>query len=117
MGCFVNIGLFWFEVLGFFVGVVEMVCGVLIILGLVMCFVFVFLIIVMFVVIVLIKVFILLGYDVGIFYMFLILCYGFWSMVYEVCNDFCMLFVCLYLLIVGVGLWLLDYVWCGCWIV
>ncbi len=78
-----------------FVGVVEIVCGFLLVLGLFTRFAAISLIINMMVAIVSTKIPILLSK-------------GFWSMAHEARTDFSMLFGCLFLLIVGGGKASLD---------
>src|SRR5271163_2724986 len=93
---------------GPFVGIVEIVCGSLIILGLFTRLAAVPLIIVMIVAIASTKVPILLGHDFWIFHVPKLPRYGFWSMLHEARTDFVMLLACLYLLIEGGGAWSLD---------
>ena len=107
-GRFQAIGIPWPEVLGPFVGVVEIVCGALLILGLLTRLATIPLIIVMIVAIVSTKIPLLLGHDFLIFHVPRAGRYGFWSMLHEARTDFCMLLGCLYLLIVGGGGWSLD---------
>jgi uncharacterized membrane protein YphA (DoxX/SURF4 family) len=109
-GRFATIGIPWPDVMGPFVGVVETICGALIILGLLTRFAVIPLIIVMIVAIVSTKIPILLGHKFLIFNLPHLSRYGFWSMAHEARTDFCMLLGCLYLLIVGSGGWSLD-VW------
>ena len=94
--------------MGPFVGVVETICGALIILGLLTRVAAVPLIIIMIVAIVSTKIPILLGYDFWIFNVPKLPRYGFWSMLHEARADFCMLLGSLYLLIEGGGKWSLD---------
>lgn len=95
--------------MGPFVGVVETVCGALIILGLVTRLAAVPLIIIMIVALVSTKLPILLGHDVGMFHLAQdIKRTGFWSMMHEARADLTMLFGCVYLLIVVAGRWSLD---------
>lgn len=107
-GRFAKIGLPWPDMLASFVGVVETVCGALIILGLATRFAAIPLIIVMLVAIVSTKIPLLVGQDVWIFHVQAMPRYGFWSMAHEARNDFCMLLGCVYLLITGAGQWSLD---------
>jgi uncharacterized membrane protein YphA (DoxX/SURF4 family) len=102
-GRFQAIGIPWPEVLGPFVGVVEIVCGALLIPGLLTRLAAIPLIIVMLVAIVSTKIPILLGHDFLIFNLPHLGRYGFWSMLHEARTDFCMLLGALYLLIVGGG--------------
>jgi uncharacterized membrane protein YphA (DoxX/SURF4 family) len=107
-GRFAKIGLPWPEFLGTFVGVFELTCGLLIVLGLLTRLACIPLIIVMVVAIVSTKLPMWLGHDFGIFHVAKLARYGFWSMAHEARNDFCMLLGCIYLLIVGGGRWSLD---------
>jgi putative oxidoreductase len=107
-GRFQAIGIPWPEVLGPFVGLVEIACGALLILGLLTRLAAIPLIIIMIVAIVSTKIPILLGHDFLIFNVPHLGRYGFWSMLHEARADLCMLLGCLYLLIVGGGGWSLD---------
>lgn len=94
--------------MGPFVGTVEIICGALIILGLLTRLAAIPLILIMIVAIVSTKVPILLGHDFWIFHMPKLPRYGFWSMAHEARADFCMLLGALHLLIEGGGRWSLD---------
>jgi uncharacterized membrane protein YphA (DoxX/SURF4 family) len=107
-GRFADIGIPYPEVMGPFVGVVETICGALIIVGLVTRLAAIPLIIIMIVAIISTKVPILLGHDFWIFHLPKLPHYGFWSMLHESRADFCMLLGSLYLLIEGGGAWSLD---------
>ena len=107
-GRFANIGIPYPELMGPFVGVVEIVCGTLIILGLFTRLAAIPLIVIMIVAIVSTKVPILLGHDFWIFHLPKLSRYGIWSMLHEARTDFCMLLGSLYLLIAGAGAWSLD---------
>ncbi len=107
-GRFANIGIPYPELMGPFVGVVETVCGALIILGLLTRLAAIPLIIVMIVAILSTKIPILLGHDFWIFHVPKIARYGFWSMMHEARDDFAMLLGSIYLLIEGGGAWSLD---------
>ncbi|HSY45882.1 MAG TPA: DoxX family protein [Steroidobacteraceae bacterium] len=107
-GRFAAIGIPWPEVLGPFVGVVETVCGALIIAGLLTRLAAIPLVIVMIVAIISTKIPILLGRPFLGFSLPHLARYGFWSMQHEARADLCMLLGCLYLLIVGSGAWSLD---------
>jgi uncharacterized membrane protein YphA (DoxX/SURF4 family) len=96
------------EVMGPFVGTVEIVCGTLIILGLLTRLAAIPLIVIMVVAIVSTKVPIWAGHDIGIFHTPKLARYGFWSMAHEARDDFLMLLGSLYLLIAGAGAWSLD---------
>ena len=107
-GRFANIGIPYPEAMGPFVGTVEIVCGSLIILGLLTRLAAIPLIVLMVVAIVSTKLPIWAGHDVWIFHMPKIARYGFWSMAHEARDDFLMLLGSLYLLIAGAGAWSLD---------
>ncbi len=107
-GRFANIGIPYPELMGPFVGAAEIVCGALIILGLLTRLVSIPLIIIMIVAIVSTKVPILLGHDFWIFHLPKLARYGFWSMMHEARADFDMLLGSIYLLIEGGGAWSLD---------
>jgi putative oxidoreductase len=107
-GRFANIGIPFPQIMGPFVGVVETICGALIILGLFTRLAAVPLIIIMIVAILSTKVPILLGHDFSIFHLPKLPRYGFWSMMHEARADFDMLLGSLYLLIEGAGVWSLD---------
>jgi putative oxidoreductase len=108
-GRFTKIGIPFPDVLGPFVGYVEIVCGSLIILGLLTRLAAIPLIVVMIVALVSTKLPILLGHDVWIFHLASdIKRTGFWSTMHESRADLTMLLGCIYLLIVGAGRWSLD---------
>jgi len=107
-GRFATIGIPWPAVMGPFVGILEMTCGALIVVGLLTRLAAVPLLVVMLVAIVSTKVPILLGHDFWIFHLPHVSRYGFWSMAHEARTDFCMFLGCLYLLIVGGGAWSVD---------
>jgi len=108
-GRFAKIGIPWPEVMGPFVGGVELVCGLLVLLGLLTRLAVVPLIITMCVALVSIKVPILLGQEVLGFSLRPLPRYGFWSMMHESRNDICMLLGAIFLLVVGAAKWSLDY--------
>ena len=107
-GRFANIGIPYPNLMGPFVGVVQIVCGVLIILGLFTRIAAIPLIAIMIVALVSTKIPILLGRDFWIFHVPTISRYGFWSMLHEARADLDMLLGSLYLLIEGAGVWSLD---------
>ncbi len=82
-GRFVNIGIPYPEMMGPFVGIVEIVCGALIIIGLFTRLAAIPLIIIMVVAIISTKVPIWLGHDFWIFHLTKLARYGFWSMAHE----------------------------------
>src|ERR1700730_4316112 len=105
-GRFAKIGIPFPDIMGPFVGVVETVCGLLVILGLFTRLAVVPLIIIMIVALVSTKLPILLGRDMWMFHLAQdIKRTGFWSMMHEARADLTMLLGCLYLLIVGAVVW------------
>jgi putative oxidoreductase len=107
-GRFAAIGIPWPEALGPFVGVVETVCGALIIAGFLTRIAAIPLIIIMIVAIASTKIPILLGRPFLGFSLPHLSRYGFGSMLHEARADLCMLLGCLYLLIAGSGAWSVD---------
>jgi len=108
-GRFARIGIPFPEIMGPFVGMVEIICGALIILGLFTRLAAVPLIVIMIVALVSTKLPILLGHDVGMFHLSADMKRtGFWSAMHESRADLTMLLGCTYLLIVGAGKWSLD---------
>lgn len=107
-GRFAHIGIPYPDLMGPFVGSVEILCGTLIIIGLLTRLAAIPLIIVMLVAIVSTKLPIVLGHDVWIFHLAKLPRYGFWSAAHEARPDFCMLLGALYLLIEGAGVWSID---------
>jgi putative oxidoreductase len=112
-GRFAKIGIPAPEAMGPFVGTVEIVCGALIIVGLLTRLATIPLIITMIVAIISTKLPILVGHDVALFHLGDTKRLGFWSAAHEARTDFCMLLGCIYLLIVGAGGWSLDRRWFG----
>jgi len=107
-GRFAAIGIPWPELLGPFVGIIETLCGALIILGLLTRLAAVPLIIIMIVAILSTKIPILLGHGFLTFSLPHLARYGWWSMLHEARADLCMLLGSLFLLIVGGGAWSVD---------
>lgn len=107
-GRFVKIGIPFPEVLGPFVGGLEIVCGALVLAGLLTRLAVVPLIITMLVAIVSTKIPILLGHGLWGFSLKSLSSYGFFSMAHEARTDFAMLLGSIFLLIVGSGPWSLD---------
>ena len=95
VGRFTKIGIPAPEIMAPFVGVVEIGCGALLILGLLTRLAAVPLIVDMLVAIATTKIPILLKS-------------GFWAMAHEARTDYTMLFACLFFLIVGAGRWSMD---------
>jgi putative oxidoreductase len=107
-GRFAKIGIPAPEVMGPFVGAVEIICGSLLLLGLLTRLAAVPLIIAMGVAMISIKIPILVGHGFWGFSLRELPRYGFWSMLHESRNDLCMIFGCFFLLIVGAGRCSLD---------
>lgn len=107
-GRFIRIGIPLPGLMAPFVGTVEVICGLLIILGLLTRLATIPLIIVMLVALVSTKLPIWEGHDVWIFRVAKLPRYGFWSMAHEARADLTMLLGCLYLLIEGAGAWSAD---------
>jgi putative oxidoreductase len=108
-GRFAKIGIPIPDIMGPFVGGVEVICGSLIIIGLLTRLAAVPLIIIMIVALVSTKLPILLGHDVGMFHLPADMKrLGFWSTMHESRADLTMLLGCIYLFIVGAGKWSLD---------
>ena len=107
-GRFGRIGIPAPEVMGPFVGLVEIVCGALIIVGLLTRLAAIPLIIDMCVALVSTKLPILLGHGFWRFSLSKLSSYGFWSMAHEARTDFAMLLGSIFLLVVGAGAWSLD---------
>jgi putative oxidoreductase len=108
VGRFVKIGIPAPQVMAPFVGVIEIICGTLIILGLLTRLAAVSLIIDMLVAIVSTKLPILLGHGFWRFSLSKLPTYGFWSMAHEARVDYAMLLGSIFLLIVGAGAWSID---------
>ena len=107
-GRFLKIGIPAPEVMGPFVGCVETIGGVLVILGLLTRPAALLLLINISVAILSTKIPILLGHEFWIFSLSKLSRYGFWSMVHEARTDFCMWLGCLFLIILGAGIWSVD---------
>jgi putative oxidoreductase len=108
-GRFAKIGIPFSDVMGPFVGAVEIVCGALIILGLLTRLAAVPLIVIMIVALLSTKLPILLGHDWWMFHLDAgMKRFGFWSAMHESRADLTMLLGCIYLLIVGAGRWSWD---------
>ncbi len=107
-GRFARIGIPAPEVMGPFVGVAEIACGALLMLGLRTRLAAVPLLVDITVAILSTKLPILLGHGYGPFALPQLNRYGFWSMASEARTDYAMLMGLLFLLIVGGGPWSLD---------
>ncbi len=108
VGRFTKIGIPAPEVMAPFVGVVEIACGTLILIGLLTRLATIPLIIDMLVAILSTKIPILLGHGFWGFSLRTLPYYGFWGMAHEARTDFAMLLGLIFLLIVGAGAWSLD---------
>jgi len=102
-GRFAKIGLPVPELLGPFVGGVEVICGALLIIGFLTRLAAIPLIIDISVAILSTKIPILLGHEFGGFSLPKLASYGFWSMAHETRADFCTLLGAIFLLVVGAG--------------
>lgn len=107
-GRFVKIGIPSPDVMGPLVGGVEIVCGSLVLIGLMTRLAAVPLIVTMLVAILTTKLPILLGHGFWGFSLGSLSSYGFFSMAHEARTDFAMLLGSLFLLRVGSGPWALD---------
>jgi len=108
VGRFAKIGIPSPEVTAPFVGVVEIVCGALILLGLLTRIAAIPVIIDMLVAILSTKIPILLGHGFWGFSLRNLPYYGFWGMAHEARTDFSMLLGSVFLLAVGAGRWSID---------
>lgn len=108
IGRFTRIGIPFPEMMAPFVGVVEIVCGVLILLGLATRLAAIPLLINISVAILSTKVPILLGHGFWGFQLPKLESYGWWSMLHEARTDLSMWLALVYLLIVGAGSWSVD---------
>jgi len=107
-GRFIKIGIPAPEVMGPFVGMIEIICSSLIVLGLLTRLAAIPLIIDMCLALISTKIPILLGHGFWRFSVSKLPSYGFWSMAHEARVDFAMLLGSIFLLIVGAGAWSLD---------
>src|SRR5438128_12690178 len=107
-GRFAKIGIPLPEIMGPFVGGVEIICGTLLIIGFLTRLAAIPLIIDISVAILSTKIPILLGHGFWSFSLAKLQNYGFWNMAHEARADFCMLLGSLFLLVVGAGRWSLD---------
>lgn len=108
VGRFTKIGIPSPEIMAPFVGVVEIVCGALILVGFLTRVAAIPLIINMLVAILSTKIPILLGYGFWGFSLRKVAYGGFWGMAHEMRTDWSMLLGSIFLLIVGAGPWSLD---------
>jgi putative oxidoreductase len=107
-GRFAKIGIPVPHIMGPFVGSVEIVCGTLLLLGLLTRFAAIPLLINICVAILSTKIPVLIGHGFWGFSLPKLSTYGFWSMLHEARADFSMLLGLLFLLIVGAGTWSFD---------
>jgi uncharacterized membrane protein YphA (DoxX/SURF4 family) len=107
-GRFARIGIPSPHVMGPFVGAVEVLCGALIIIGLLTRLAAIPLIIDMLVAITATKIPILLGHGFWRFSLPKLPAYGFWPMLHEARTDYAMLVGSIFLLLVGAGWLSLD---------
>jgi len=108
VGRFARIGIPAPDVMAPFVGVVEIVCGTLILIGFLTRLATISLIVNMLVALLSTKVPILLGHGFWGFSLRNLPYYGFWGMLHEARTDLAMLCGSIFLLIVGAGLWSID---------
>ncbi|MFC0878655.1 DoxX family protein [Saccharicrinis sp. FJH2] len=94
-----------------FVGVFEIVCGFLMLIGLLSRLAALIMLINISVAIIVTKIPIGFGESFGPFILRDMKTYGFWSMAHEIRTDFSMWLGSLFLLIKGGGRWSFDYVW------
>jgi len=112
-GRFIKMGIPYPEFTGPFVGWVEIICGLFVLMGLLIRLATMPLIITMLVAITATKIPILMGRDwvmteTIVFYVRELKTYGFWSFMHETRLDWAMLMSACYLLSVGSGQWSLD---------
>lgn len=112
-GRFEKIGLPLPDLLGNFVGAVETVCGLCVLIGLLTRLAALPLLIVMVVAIITTKVPILLGHSFWGLALRDLPQYGFWSMAHEARTDWAMLLGALFLLVTGPGPWSIDHILSG----
>ena len=108
VGRFVKIGIPYPDVMAPFVGVFEIGCGALLIIGLLTRLAAIPMIVNISVAIVSTKIPILLGHGFWLFSLPKASSYGFWSMMHEARTDFAMLLGGIFLLIVGAGCFSFD---------
>jgi uncharacterized membrane protein YphA (DoxX/SURF4 family) len=108
VGRFVKIGIPAPEAMSPFVGMIEIACGSLLVLGLLTRLAAIPLIIDIGVALISTKIPILLGHGFWRFSVSKLPSYGFWSMAHEARVDFAMLLGAVFLLIVGAGAWSMD---------
>ena len=109
VGRFERMGYEAAEIIAPFVGFFEILCGALLLAGLVTRYAAAPIIIIMLTAIVTTKIPILYGEDMFGFKVRELSTYGFWSMAHESRTDFSMLMGACFLLVLGGGRWSLDY--------
>jgi uncharacterized membrane protein YphA (DoxX/SURF4 family) len=114
VGRFLKIGIPHPETMAPFVGVFEIACGALLIVGLLTRLAAIPMIVNISVAIVSTKIPILLGHGFWMFSLPSAKTYGFWSMMHEARTDFAMLLGGIFLLIVGAGWFSFDALFAGC---
>ena len=107
-GRFAKIGIPAPEFFGPFVGVCEIVCGVLVLVGLFTRLASAVLLINITVAIITTKLPVLLGHEIWGFALPKLPQYGLWSMLHEARTDFSMFLGLVFLLVVGAGPWSVD---------
>lgn len=107
-GRFAGIGIPYPEFTGPLVGWFELICGVLILLGLLSRLAAIPLIVIMIVAIISTKIPILLGQEWWIFSLRKLDTYGFWSFAHETRTDWAMLLGASFILLTGGGRWSMD---------
>lgn len=107
-GRFAGMGFASPELAAAFVGSVEILCGALVLLGLLTRLAALPLVVIMLTALVTTKLPILLGADLGPFQVRSLDRYGFWAMAHEARTDWAMLLGALFLLVVGPGRWSVD---------
>lgn len=108
-GRFEKIGIPLPEIMGPMVGGFELMCGVLVLLGLCTRLACLPLIGIMLTALFTTKIPVLIGSDFLIFHVRELSRYGFWSMMHESRNDLCLLLGSTFLLLVGAGRFSLDH--------
>jgi uncharacterized membrane protein YphA (DoxX/SURF4 family) len=107
-GRFEKIGIPAPEIMGPFVGVMEIVCGLLILAGFLTRFAALQTLMIMCVAIISTKIPILLGEGFWIFNVRELSSYGFWAMAHEMRTDWAMWLGSLFLILTGAGRWSVD---------